>query len=118
MPHNLDAVILGHHRKKLPETVLSGFLSAGKTTLLNHILNNRDGLKIAVILNDMSDINIDALIVNQEGGLSRTSESLVEMSNGCICCTLREDLLTEVTKLAKEGRFDHLVIESTGLLST
>ena len=100
---------------KLPVTVLSGFLGAGKTTVLSHILNNRQGKRVAVIVNDMSEINIDSSIVQNEVSLNRSEEKLVEMSNGCICCTLREDLLDEVNKLAHEGRFDYLVIESTGI---
>ena len=100
---------------KLPVTVLSGFLGVGKTTLLNHILHNKQGLKVAVIVNDMSEVNVDANLVKSENTLSRTEEKLVEMSNGCICCTLREDLMIEVENLARENRFDYLLIESTGI---
>ena len=101
--------------KKLPVTVLSGFLGAGKTTVLNHILHNRQGLKVAVIVNDMSELNVDGKLIQNEIQFSRTDEKLVEMSNGCICCTLREDLMIEVEKLAKMNKFDYLLIESTGI---
>lgn len=110
-----SSLITSKSLNTLPVTVLSGFLGAGKTTVLNHILHNRAGLKVAVIVNDMSDINIDAQTVNYDVALNRTEEKLVEMSNGCICCTLREDLLTEITALAAQHKFDYLLIEATGI---
>nr|WP_029191251.1 GTP-binding protein [Paenibacillus elgii] len=107
--------MMEHNTTKIPVTVLSGYLGAGKTTIINYVLNHRHGLKVAVIVNDLSEVNVDAALIQDGGGLSRTEEKLVEMSNGCICCTLREDLLREVERLALEGRFDYILIESTGV---
>ncbi|WP_342570947.1 GTP-binding protein [Paenibacillus sp. FSL R5-0749] len=102
-------------QKQIPVTVLSGYLGSGKTTVLNHVLNNRQGLKVSVIVNDMSEVNIDAALVKGEASLSRTEEKLVELSNGCICCTLRDDLMQEIEKLVNEGKYDYILIESTGI---
>lgn len=107
--------IVSEQAGRIPVTVLSGYLGAGKTTVLNHVLHNREGLKVAVIVNDIGEVNVDANLVRDGGGLSRTEEKLVEMTNGCICCTLRGDLLQEVERLAGEGRFDYILIESTGI---
>ncbi|WP_181592548.1 GTP-binding protein [Paenibacillus sp. YN15] len=101
--------------EKIPVTVLCGYLGAGKTTILNHVLNNREGLKVAVIVNDLGEVNVDADLIRDGGGLSRTEEKLISLSNGCICCTLRDDLLAEVQRLAEEKRFDYILIESTGI---
>lgn len=106
---------LKREKRRLPVTLLSGFLGAGKTSVLNHVLRNRAGMRVAVIVNDMSEVNIDGALADEGSALRRTEERLVEMSNGCICCTLREDLLHEVSQLAREGRFDYLLIESTGI---
>lgn len=107
--------MIDNQQSKIPVTVLSGYLGSGKTTVLNHVLNNREGLKVAVIVNDMSEVNIDASLIKSGSTLSRTEEKLVEISNGCICCTLRDDLLLEVKQLAEEGRFDYILIESSGI---
>ncbi|MDQ8728402.1 zinc metallochaperone GTPase ZigA [Bradyrhizobium sp. LHD-71] len=116
MPGSAHFTSYSTSTRKLPVTVLSGFLGSGKTTLMNHVLNNRQGMKVAVLVNDMSEVNIDADLIRDGGAnLSRTDEKLVEMTNGCICCTLREDLLNEVRALAQDGRFDYLLIESTGI---
>lgn len=102
-------------KPRIPVTVLSGYLGAGKTTVLNHVLNNRAGLKVAVIVNDMSDVNIDAELIKRGSSLSRTEEKIIELTTGCVCCSLREDLVTEIMRLSEEGRFDYILVESTGI---